>query len=175
MKTKMRMHRRAAVLLSLITLVAGPGVLLAEPVTAELQSNVIKYVQLDLLAEQDAFKTEAGLTEMQSVSEGLAPFYQEALYERYRANPWIAAGLNLASGGVGSLLMGDVLFGTINQVGMAASMAAMMVALTLPSNQNDTYYLVAEIGSAVFTVTGLVAPFVYASRHNRRLGEALRM
>jgi hypothetical protein len=117
-------------------LAIGSPTAFAQPVDPDLQDNVIRHVQLDLLAEQDAFMTEAGTVEMQSVSAELAPFYQ---------------------------------------VGLTASMAAMVVALMLPGDQRDPYYLAAEIGSVVFTVSGVVTPFLFGMRHNRRLRDALQM
>ena len=65
--------------------------------------------------------------------------------------------------------MSDLLFGTINQVGMAISLALAGVAIPLGPPTTLSLYSVAQISSAVFTVCGIVTPIIYGANHNARL------
>ena len=139
---------------------------------ADLTANIVPYVQLDILASRNAFLTESGIAEMRNYSLSIAPFYRDALFQKFGHDPWIPAVMNVLTGGIGSFMMGDPVVGAILQGGMAAvyGVLIMSIANLIP---RDVGYAAAEIGGVVITAAGAVWPFIFASDWNGKLARAL--
>lgn len=150
---------------------------LAIPAVAEqelaLTDSIVRYTRIDLLLSADGLGSDESTAEIHELAIGLDEFYTSALYDRYRARPVEAALLNFVSGGMGSLLMGDLLFGAINQMGMAISLGLSIAAIPLQAEIGQALAIAGQIGGVVFTVSGTVTPFLYASNYNRILADAL--
>jgi hypothetical protein len=142
----------------------------------ELTKNIVLYTHLNILSSFDTFTSEEGIKEMRKFSLDLSPFYKDLLYSEYSKNPWKVAGINLLTGGLGSILDGDILIGAVMEVGTIAAYTFMILGLleTDPDIQH-THFVIAEISGAVFAIAGIAWPFIDAGMHNKKLERALNM
>ena len=139
-----------------------------------LGSQIVPYVQLDLMCASDAFSTESGSVQMQSFSAGLDDYYKEILYSRYGQDPWNIAFTNFFTGGIGSIMNGNLVSGITIQTGVLASYTFMILGFTSTTpEERNTNFLIAQIGGAVFGLAGLVLPFIETAGHNKSLKQAL--
>jgi len=137
-----------------------------------LNVNIVQYVQLDILASQKLFKTPAGIKEMGVFSFNLDPFYRDALYRKHSKGIAGAISLNIITGGMGSIIQGDMVGGLILQSVMLLSYTTAIFSMTglIPGN---TGYLIAEIGGGIGFAGGILLPIFYASSWNKQLARAL--
>ena len=169
---------RKILLTSAVLLLALTGSLFAEDTydLADLGASIVPYVQLDIMCSLESFQEDDGLAEMMLYSSELDPYYKDILFEKYSQNPWGVAAVNFCTGGMGSLINGNVLSGTVLQAGFVGSYTFMVLGLMEQDPvKRNTDFIIAEIGAAVFGIAGLVLPFIEVSAYNKSLKQGLNM
>jgi len=173
----MGMKRITLVIIFLLT-VFFPVIAAAEEAYdfSSLENSIIPYVQLDIMCSMNAFLEPGECSEMRQYSAELDPFYKDLLFDRYSQDPWGVAAVNLFTGGMGSLLNGNIVTGTILQAGFLGSYTFMVLGLMEQDpSLRSTDLLIAEIGAVVFGLAGVILPFVETSSHNEALKEGLNL
>lgn len=139
-----------------------------------LSEEMALYVQLDLMAESRLFTTPEGIADMRRYSVGLSDQYRSRLYQDYRRSPWLPALLNAATGGVGSIVTGDVLPGVLLEVGLGVAFGIVALPwLVEDAPSIETLSIAAAAIGITVTVTGVVLPFISTARWNKKLSSAL--
>ncbi len=142
----------------------------------DLSSAIIPYVQLDIMCSLDSFLDENESAQMKLYSEELAPFYKDILYKKYSQDPWGVSIVNFCTGGMGSLINGNILSGSILQAGFIASYTFMVLGMMEQDpTVKSTDFLIAEIGAAVFGLAGIAIPFIEISAYNKSLKQSLNL
>lgn len=143
---------------------------------SELGKSIVPYVQLDIMCSLDSFLEQDEIPKMQSFSAELDPFYKNLLYDKYAQEPWGVATANFFTGGMGSLVNGNILSGSILQAGFVGSYTFMVIGLVeADPEKRSTDFLIAEIGAVVFGIAGLVLPFIEISNFNDALKKSLNL
>ena len=167
-------HKKTVLMIVFALIVSGFAAADDSIDLADLGNSIIPYVQLDIMCERGAFLEQDELARMKEYSEGLDPYYKTVLYERYSQDPWGVAAVNLFTGGMGSLINGNVLSGSILQAGFLGSYTVMIMGMIEQNPEvRQTEFLIAQIGAVVFGVAGLVLPFIETGGHNSTLKDAL--
>ena len=172
---------KRAVSLSIILFISVASVITAQEKAIEadqdLTRRIVNFVHLDLLGEQDVFKTEEGIQEMQKYSINITPFYKDILFDRHSYKPLVTIGINLFTGGLGSLIVDkDYLWGSIMQGGMVASYTVLIIGFISPNPEaKNVLYPIGQIGASVFTAMGIAVPIIRMIFTNKKLKRALLM
>ncbi|MBI9105764.1 MAG: hypothetical protein JEZ04_03410 [Spirochaetales bacterium] len=165
-------------ILIVLLIILSPAALSAEDSfdLTNLGNSIIPYVQLDIMCSIDSYLSADENSEMRKYSANLDVYYKDLLYNRYSQDPWAVATVNLLTGGMGSLMNGNVLTGSILQAGFVGSYTFMVLGLVQqdPDIKNMNF-LIAEIGAVAFGLAGLIIPFIEVSCHNDALKESLNL
>ncbi len=143
---------------------------------AELEKQIVPYVQLDLMLDAGMHLDETTRLQMASYSKELDIFYKELLYDRYRQKPGVTALINLFSGGVGSLIDGHYVSGTVLQVGMVGVYSYIGVFLLGSSDDKfATEFAIANSAAVALSLAGVTLPFIESHFHNNKLKMSLNL
>ncbi len=144
------------------------------PASEDLQDSVSRYIYLDLLSERGGYLDSGVQDKMKEMAITLPDFFKQTLYERHSKNAMAGATTNLFTGGIGSLIMGDWLMGSVLTLSGLGTLTASVLMISGVSMSQGMRNSIAYAGITV-TAIGVSWPFFYAWRRNSRLAKALAL
>jgi hypothetical protein len=150
---------------------------------AHLEENKIK---LYFMLHEKEFKDKLGIYEMQRISGEVPLADRLTMYTAFeKKDQGLGTGLNIFIPGLGSWMQGDV-YGALIQNGLLLAGTTLILLNDSVDYQNSSFYnegqgqsdmlLYTGIGIiAVDWIYGIIRPFIYVKRYNKRIAASLRI
>jgi len=170
--------KRTALAVGLVLLLQGVGAKDKDvlPVLSPeaVQTSVGSYVYLDILLGSGAHLNGDSALKLADVSENMDPFFRQSLYTRYKKNIFAAAITNGLTGGMGSLLEGDWIVGSVLTLAGLSSLTY-SVALFAGMPSDETLTAIATYTGFGLTAFGITWPIITGLGPNKKLRTALSL